>query len=123
MADHFNMDFSDVLVQIRQPGRSDGQTAADDAHAAPVEGCGPTVPDWAEDDVLDRAFASWTPGPPADAPSAEREMVKLAVEPDGERASTGGTPQAGARWMRSDDDILPPRPASRWARAMGRRRR
>ena len=32
-------------------------------------------PDWADEAHLDQAFADWTPGPPADAPAAEREMA------------------------------------------------
>ena len=36
---------------------------------------GPAVPDWADDDHLDAAFGQWRPGPPADAPEAERELV------------------------------------------------
>ena len=33
------------------------------------------VPEWADDAHLDQVFAGWTPGPPADAPAAEREMA------------------------------------------------
>lgn len=33
------------------------------------------VPEWADDAHLDEAFASWTPGPPPEAPAAEREMA------------------------------------------------
>jgi hypothetical protein len=36
----------------------------------------PSVPDWAGDDVLDQAFSTWTPGPPADAPDAERTIME-----------------------------------------------
>ena len=36
---------------------------------------GTTVPEWADDAHLDEAFASWTPGPPPEAPAAEREMA------------------------------------------------
>lgn len=34
----------------------------------------PTAPEWADEERLDEAFDGWTPGPPADAPAAEREM-------------------------------------------------
>ncbi|HVF73433.1 MAG TPA: hypothetical protein VM938_00185 [Acidimicrobiales bacterium] len=34
-----------------------------------------TTPEWADEAHLDQAFANWTPGPPADAPAAEREMA------------------------------------------------
>jgi hypothetical protein len=43
------------------------------------------APDWADDSVLDAAFANWTPGPPPDAPAAEREVLGTA---------TGTTPAA-----------------------------
>jgi hypothetical protein len=33
------------------------------------------LPEWADEDVLDQAFAQWVPGPPADAPAAERSML------------------------------------------------
>jgi len=32
------------------------------------------VPEWSDDEHLDRAFAGWTPGPSADAPAAERKL-------------------------------------------------
>lgn len=34
----------------------------------------PAAPEWADEERLDQAFSGWTPGPPADAPAAEREM-------------------------------------------------
>lgn len=53
--------------------------------AAPASSFRPTAPEWADDERLDEAFASWTPGPPADAPAAEREMsvvVDAPIVPD-----------------------------------------
>lgn len=35
----------------------------------------PATPEWAEDSVLDEAFADWVPGPPTDAPAAERAAL------------------------------------------------
>lgn len=35
----------------------------------------PAAPDWADDSVLDAAFADWVPGPPSDAPAAERAAL------------------------------------------------
>jgi hypothetical protein len=35
----------------------------------------PAVPDWSSDEALDDTFASWVPGPPADAPAAERAFA------------------------------------------------
>jgi hypothetical protein len=42
----------------------------------------PTAPEWADEDRLDEAFEGWTPGPPADAPAAEREMSEMSVVMD-----------------------------------------
>jgi hypothetical protein len=33
------------------------------------------LPDWADEDVLDAAFADWVPGPPAGACNAERSIL------------------------------------------------
>ena len=50
------------------------------ADAAPVDAPVLTrpvakLPEWADEDVLDEAFAQWVPGPPADAPAVERSML------------------------------------------------
>ena len=50
------------------------------AEAAPVDAPVLTrpvakLPEWADEDVLDEAFAQWVPGPPADAPAVERSML------------------------------------------------
>jgi hypothetical protein len=60
-----------------------GAAAADDPPAPPAEaaGPGPAAPGWADDAVLDEAFAEWVPGPPADASAEERGMLADA-EPD-----------------------------------------
>jgi hypothetical protein len=42
---------------------------------APATSFDGRLPEWADDEVLDKAFASWVPGPPADAPAAERTML------------------------------------------------
>lgn len=34
-----------------------------------------SLPDWADEGVLDAAFADWVPGPPSTAPAAERSML------------------------------------------------
>lgn len=54
------MDLSKVL----------GDVYADHAASTPQ-----AAPEWADEAHLDQAFANWTPGPPADAPAAEREMA------------------------------------------------
>ena len=33
------------------------------------------APEWSDEARLDEVFAFWTPGPPSDAPAAEREMA------------------------------------------------
>lgn len=38
-----------------------------------------TVPEWSDDDHLDRAFASWEPGPGPEASATEREMFVSAA--------------------------------------------
>ena len=59
-------------------------TAADDPPAPPTDaveaGSGPAAPGWADDDVLDEAFADWVPGPPSDAHAEERDIL-ADVEP------------------------------------------
>jgi hypothetical protein len=59
-----------------------GPDPADDPPAPPVEAvdAGPAAPGWADDAVLDEAFAEWVPGPPADA-SAEERGILADVEP------------------------------------------
>jgi len=39
------------------------------------------APEWADESVLDAAFANWTPGPPLDAPAAERDVFSTSVDP------------------------------------------
>ena len=61
-----------------------GNVYGDDAPAAEAGAAADTtvvtrpvakLPEWADEDVLDEAFAQWVPGPPADAPAAERSML------------------------------------------------
>ncbi len=77
------MDLRPVLDEAVQPAWPDDDAGTPDT--SPSQPClaeATAVPDWAEDDVLDRFFASWTPGPPPDAPSAELEMVDLVASHD-----------------------------------------
>jgi hypothetical protein len=39
------------------------------------------APAWADESVLDAAFANWTPGPPLDAPAAERDVFASPADP------------------------------------------
>lgn len=54
------MDLSKVLDDVYSGGAATSES---------------NVPEWADDAHLDQVFAGWTPGPPADAPAAEREMA------------------------------------------------
>ncbi len=64
-------------------------------------------PEWADEALLDQAFASWTPGPPANAPAAEREMA----EPAADNLDNPGpvVPLESRPWTAADDDVLPRR--------------
>lgn len=94
----------------------------------------PAPPAWSSDEALDDAFASWVPGPPAEASAAERAFSAGAVTEVAEADALAGpewptaahsfdvlaepepltelVPIAG-RWSPSDDDILPARGAAR----------
>jgi hypothetical protein len=102
-----------------------------DAPAAPAYQA--TAPAWADEARLDEAFAQWTPGPPADAPAAEREFAPVARLDDDIAANLsaalvadeqdGTTPWEEVEalapsvapappvqvpaWRRADDDIFP----------------
>jgi len=120
-------DLSRLLGDVYQ-----AETAIDE----PVTDTTPTrLPEWADDEVLDKAFASWVPGPPDDAPAAERSMLTdLAVDrtawaedspagpapapaaarepeavehvPDPEPVAVDRPAPPSGSWRRSDDDIL-----------------
>jgi hypothetical protein len=76
--------------------------AADDPPAPPVEASqpGPAAPGWADEAVLDEAFAEWVPGPPADA-SAEERGILADVEP----AETVADAIDIDAWLGPDDGI------------------
>src|SRR5438874_2810438 len=53
--------------------------AEDEAHVErepAADERGPGVPEWADDEHLDAAFAQWKPGPSADASPAEQAFVR-----------------------------------------------
>ena len=105
-------------------------------------------PDWSDELRLEQAFADWTPGPPSDAPAAERQMAYAgaaappagSLPPDppasafgedlGELEPVHGeVPEhslaeavAARPWSRSDDDVLP-HARRRGARRLSLRRR
>src|SRR5436190_17213398 len=59
----------------------DAAAPKDGAEATPDEG---TAPEWSADERLDEAFAEWSPGPPPEAPEAERKVVELGDPGDGD---------------------------------------
>jgi hypothetical protein len=73
------MDLSKLLGDLYETNEADPPVdsplaEASPASPAPVSPPAPG-PDWADEALLDEAFASWKPGPPDDAPAAEREMA------------------------------------------------
>jgi hypothetical protein len=86
----------------------------------------PRAPDWSSQEALDEVFASWVPGPDADAAAAQRSLVAAATTEalidapvdDGWLLETEPVVPdepvvAPTRWSPSDDDILPRRRARR----------
>lgn len=94
------MDFSKALGDLYGTDKSD---AGEDAGAPPPppadEG-----PEWADEARLDAAFGSWVPGPPADAPAAERQMAGLedagpTVDDEAPGEPFGGETARAATWF------------------------
>ena len=77
--------------------------AADDPPAPPVEdvdaGHSSAAPGWADDAVLDEAFAEWVPGPPSDAVAEERDILA-----DVEPADTVAEPIDIDAWLGPEAD-------------------
>jgi len=65
------------------PQHRDGTGTAPEAtkRARPDSEATNRAPAWADESVLDAAFANWTPGPPLDAPAAERDVFAPHVDP------------------------------------------
>ncbi|MBV8980041.1 MAG: hypothetical protein JO086_04000, partial [Acidimicrobiia bacterium] len=78
-------DLSNLLGAVYGDGPSsaerDPQDEAHVEHEPAAEDRGPKVPDWADDDHLDAAFAEWKPGPAADASPAEHAFVRDTDDP------------------------------------------
>jgi hypothetical protein len=90
------------------------------------------LPGWADETALDEAFADWVPGPPSDAPAAERQVVEGAAVPAADFDTAAwfldepahppapsatdleAVPAGPRHWVRADDDILPTRGRRRW---------
>jgi hypothetical protein len=79
----------------------------------------PAPPDWSSDEALDDTFASWVPGPPADAPAAERAYMVEDDPTDDGAASIGdvfaafGTEiEEPTASMPDTDESQPPAPSA-----------
>ncbi|MBV9410921.1 MAG: hypothetical protein JO148_04955, partial [Acidimicrobiia bacterium] len=72
-------DLSNLLGAVYGDGPSKPARDADDEahveHEPAAADRSPAVPDWADDEHLDAAFAEWKPGPPADASPTEHAFV------------------------------------------------
>src|SRR3954451_20064437 len=72
-------DLSNLLGAVYGDGPSPaGRDPEDEAHVETEPTAaerGPAVPDWADDEHLDAAFAQWKPGPSADASPPEHAFV------------------------------------------------
>src|SRR3954451_2267096 len=79
-------DLSNLLGAVYGDGPSPaGRDPEDEAHVETEPTAaerGPAVPDWADDEHLDAAFAQWKPGPSADASPAEHAFVRDTSDDD-----------------------------------------
>jgi hypothetical protein len=75
-------DLSNLLGAVYGEGPTSPSGDADDEapvrREPPAEERGPAVPDWADDEHLDAAFAQWKPGPSDDASAVERAVISQA---------------------------------------------
>ncbi len=69
------MDLSKLLGDLYETDHTDETDSPSDAMSEAPSSRPAPGPEWANEARLDEAFASWKPGPPDDAPAAEREMV------------------------------------------------
>src|SRR5436305_4611372 len=73
-------DLSNLLGAVYgDSGSEKGRDPEDEAHVEHEPAAaerGPAVPDWADDEHLDAAFAQWKPGPSDDASPVEHAFVK-----------------------------------------------
>ena len=75
-------------------------------------------PEWADEARLEEVFSTWTPGPPSDAPEAERQIADTSSDADlgaelegmGRVVPTDEVSPVSTvterSWTRSDDDVL-----------------
>jgi hypothetical protein len=92
----------DLVVEAERPQEPD-----------PVDTA--SAPDWSDEARLDQVFASWVPGPPSDAPAAEREMASspLPAPVDEPRTAVEAGIAPAPSWTPADDDVLPYRRSGR----------
>jgi hypothetical protein len=80
-------DLSNLLGNVYGDDGDDDPAARETAAPEATSGARPApeatgaAPAWADESVLDAAFANWTPGPPLDAPAAERHVFFPSVDP------------------------------------------
>ena len=77
-------DLSNLLGAVYGESPKSERDPEDEAHVPHEPAAtqrGPAVPDWADDEHLDAAFAQWKPGPAADASAAERDVLDAADDP------------------------------------------
>jgi hypothetical protein len=110
---------------------AEGEPVAPEPRAPHRDGAGSGAPAWADESVLDAAFANWTPGPPLDAPAAERDVFAAPVDPASAAplpddlaaalsAALVGAPRADVQLIASsapttspaDGDLTPPPPTA-----------
>ncbi|MDP8975412.1 MAG: hypothetical protein M3N28_03410 [Actinomycetota bacterium] len=69
------MDLSKLLGDLYETDHTDETDSPPDGMSEAPSSQPAPGPEWANEARLDEAFASWKPGPPDDAPAAEREMA------------------------------------------------
>src|SRR5207237_3710539 len=77
-------DLSNLLGAVYGDSPTSERDPEDEAHVPHEPAAtqrGPAVPDWADDEHLDAAFAQWKPGPAADASAAERDVLDESDDP------------------------------------------
>lgn len=111
------MDLSKLLGELYTAEDDDLVVEADQPHE-PEPADAASAPDWSDEAHLDQVFSSWVPGPPPDAPAAEREMASTPPpEPPPETGDDAPAhPEPGSvvqattapapPWTRTDDDVL-----------------
>jgi hypothetical protein len=109
-----DVEAADATTPTQVPAAADDppappvEQAPADHGAEPVEQADPATastvaPGWADEQVLDEAFADWIPGPPEDASAEERGMLA-----DVEPAETVAEPIDIDAWLFQDPEATGP---------------